>query len=367
MFHLGAACLEADLAEREELKALRARERASPGMPDIVYRDVFPGAIPFELLKCEAEGRVVTKHKGRRAHILAKGLFLPIKGGGRRPIKLLRTGPVLAFHQEEIDRTPVGERCQRCESVGPQFQLLHSFDPCPHAKSLPAGERELDDGEISRVLLAWIGYFRPCHRARIIDVVVVNATLCEPNRHTHFAGLGTPKDWPEGLRFQLMPLNLIGRKPPVRGMPDVAALLDILHTDGLSAEQAVARGRLMAAEAAKPPRHWALAIADHLQQVVYLVDSTHEEHYRFRFLEWKNQADNPYRKWKALDWQPSGLPQSNSWSCGHRVLAYTRYLMMHFMHGGYIPEEELQPLPEEYPVSAHSNSTKTKTGEAKEA
>ena len=87
----GAAALRAD----EEERAVSPRwslDRTSPGTTDLVYRDVFPGAIPFELLSNKLQGRVVHRHKFRRLTILSKVIFLTTKGVKRR-VRLLRTGP----------------------------------------------------------------------------------------------------------------------------------------------------------------------------------------------------------------------------------------------------------------------------------
>ena len=252
-------------------------DRTSPGTTDLIYRDVFPGAIPFELLSNKLQGRVVHRHKFRRLTILSKVIFLTSKGVKRR-VRLLRTGPILGYHRDEIERTPTGSRASRCWPVSRPARILHSFTPYPVDKSLLAGMKELDDADFLRALLDWQLEFRPCGRVEIIDVTLMLETLVRKEGQPVFKVLAEPEGKP-GLRFQLLPLNLVGRTPIVKGLPDMGELLDLLDEDG-DAVTVRQRMRLKVAEAAEPPRHWTLVVVDRLQRVLYFVDSTHEQHYR---------------------------------------------------------------------------------------
>ena len=114
--------------------------------------------------------------------------------------------------------------------------------------------------------------FRPCGRVEIIDVTLMLETLVRKQGQPVFKVLAEPVDKP-GLRFQLLPLNLVGRTPTVKGLPDMGELLDLLDEEG-DAVAVRQRMRLKVAEAAEPPRHWTLVVVDRLQRVLYFVDST---------------------------------------------------------------------------------------------
>ena len=95
--------------------------------------------------------------------------------------------------------------------------------------------------------------------------------------------------------------------------------------------------------------HWTLLVIDHQARRVYHVDSLQSEHYRHSLAAFLDLNGNPLQHYGRYDWQTEGREQTDRESCGYRVLAWVRYLLVHFALGGSLLDFRLPRYPMFYP------------------
>ena len=332
----------------------RVRPAAPKGEEPYILRDVFPGALSLHLVPCVwGKARELEHHRRREERLAAPMRTFPVKGE-TRPFIPTNNGPVLVLRRQALATVAEGERFRRARpatALSELQQMLRSFCPCPVDRSLPQDRWLLDDQEIRRVLLEWEQEFALLTRVQLVDPAALAASYVLPGGTPDFAAL-TPPPAQTRIRYQLIPFYQEARTNDQTGQAQILYCAweelqgDVVITPAArNAEKERIRLRL----AYEAQGHWTLLVVDRLQRHVYLVDSTHEQHYRATYLLWQRQAGNPLRGWQSFDWQPEGVYQRDGWGCGYRVLSWIRYLMLHFYFGGYVPESRLPMQAFEYP------------------
>ena len=316
--------------------------------PPVIWHDVFPGAVPAHLLRCD-DGIVARAQRDiRDRQRLLAGTTAYTAPNDKTRTLVLRPygGPRSNARARLIAANRRIVRRDEDEAAGYNaLQLLAaSLDPYPEVTGQTAPM--LSDVEIARSMAQWRVEFAGTRadNVHLVDPVILQLSEGWPTASWEamdLPGLVTP-------RYQIVPLWIDPRNAAQRA----SALAQYNADERVRALQAgecrINQGNVRQAMRAGVG-HWTLVIADHERNNLYFLDSLHAPHGRGRLFAWLAQDGNPLGLMNVLDWQPAGLPQGDGASCGRRILAWTRYFLLHLCAKGKVPETQMRAFPKSYP------------------
>ena len=335
MFQGAPRASQSKAARRQAPKSFRKALVATVG-PDgfrrTVHKCVFAGAMPFTRFTVVDGGQAGTKDQQNRRDM--RSLHAWEEDGVRFCLEERTDGSDVLKALDKIgDTTTLLKRGR-----GGIEKRLQSFVP------ITGPLRQLDDEDISQVLQAWMKEFDDEGEAELLRVVdPVTLQLAD----------GPDPDWgalylAQEERFLVIPLWLTSYDAILRGNFHSQAVKEELERVG--GDYSKMDGDRIDRALRAMPGHWVLVIADTDFERLYLVDSLHSPHYRYQVQEnWRRKPGNPLMDYACWDWQPRGLPQGDSFSCGYRVLTWIRYLLLHFGGGGVMPHSRMPEYPLRYP------------------